>query len=144
MLPALEVNRTLGAGKLFTNISPTAPNMKTLIIGATDNADRYAYKALKLLRQYGHEVVAIGNRSAIVDGVPIIVGKPTISDIDTITLYINPAIQRDYGDYILSLRPRRIIFNPGTENAQLAQLARQNGIETENACTLVLLQTRQY
>ena len=118
--------------------------MKTLVLGASDKSDRYAYQALRLLWQYGHEVAAIGNRTATVGDVAIHSAPRNESNIDTITLYLRPDRQIEYYDYILSLQPRRIIFNPGTENAELEQIARQNGIETENACTLVLLRTGQY
>ncbi|MBK8470805.1 MAG: CoA-binding protein [Sphingobacteriales bacterium] len=118
--------------------------MKTLILGASDNPERYAYQALRLLRHYEHEVVAIGNRTAKVLDVAIHNTPQNTGGIDTITIYLRPDRQTAYYDYILSLQPRRIIFNPGAENAELEQKAQQNGIKTENACTLVLLRTGQY
>lgn len=118
--------------------------MKTLILGASDKPERYAYQALRLLRHYEHEVVAIGNRTTKVGDVAIHSTPQNAVDIDTITIYLRPDRQTAYYDYILSLQPRRIIFNPGAENAELEQKAQQNGIKTENACTLVLLRTGQY
>lgn len=117
---------------------------KTLVIGASENTERYSYKAIQLLRSYGHEVVAIGNKTGFVGDVVIENEKKPFNDIDTITLYINPVIQRGYYDYILATAPKRIIFNPGTENNELAELANSKGIATEDACTLVLLRTGQY
>lgn len=118
--------------------------MKTLVLGASTKPNRYAYKAIHLLRQYGHEVVAVGRYTGQVAGVPIQQEHPANETIDTVTLYINPALQRSYYTWLMQLKPRRIIFNPGTENSELQALARQNGIYTEEACTLVLLNTGQY
>lgn len=120
------------------------PMKKTLVIGATPNPARYAYLAVMRLRQYGHEVVPVGIRKGSVDGVEIQHGTPDIKDLDTVTIYLNPQRQQAYYDYILSLKPRRIIFNPGAENPELSKLARENGIETEEACTLVMLSIGVY
>ena len=117
---------------------------KTLILGASDNPARYSYLALNRLKNHGHPVVAIGRKETVVAGVPIQKGTPQEQDIDTITLYLNPFHQQMYYDYIVSLRPKRIIFNPGTENEELAALAARNGIKTMEACTLVMLSTGQY
>lgn len=117
---------------------------KTLVIGASENEDRYAYKAVKKLLQHGHDVVALGNKAGQIDHVNIETEKKSFENIDTVTLYINPAIQKDYYDYIVSLQPKRIIFNPGTENIHFEKLAKAKGINTEEACTLVLLSSHQY
>ncbi|MCB0571162.1 MAG: CoA-binding protein [Phaeodactylibacter sp.] len=117
---------------------------KTLVLGASDNPLRYAYSAVHQLLSKGYEVIAIGKREGETFGVPIQRGMPGLSDVHTITLYINPGHQKAYYDYILGLRPKRIIFNPGTENAELAALARQRGIEVEMACTLVMLAVGNY
>ena len=117
---------------------------KSLVIGASENPARYANMAIRLLNKIGHEVVAIGKKSGIVDNVEIETNFPSYLNIDTITMYINAEQQKDYYNYILSLKPKRIIFNPGTENTELSKLAKENNIETEDACTLVLLQTNQY
>jgi hypothetical protein len=117
---------------------------KTLVIGASDNPARYSNMAVRRLRQHGHEVVAIGRKKTAVGDVPI-ENEPQIrNDIDTITLYINPTHQEEYYEYFLSLEPRRIIFNPGTENDELERLASEKGIQCDEACTLVLLGTGQY
>ena len=104
-------------------------NKKTLVFGASANPDRVSYEAVARLRAKGIEVVAIGQREG---------------DIDTVTLYLNPERQKAYYEYILSLKPRRIIFNPGTENAELIRKAREAGIEPLIACTLVMLAMNNY
>lgn len=113
--------------------------MKTLVLGASIKPERYSNMAILKLLANAHEVEAIGNREGMVRNVEIIKGNPDLKDVHTITLYINPKIQKEYYDYILSLKPKRIIFNPGTENSELFDLAKANDIEVENACTLVLL-----
>ncbi len=117
---------------------------KTLVLGASDNPARYSYLAIQRLRKYGHPVVGIGRKNTKVDDVNIDKEKIPATDIDTITLYMNPTHQQEYYDYILSLKPKRIIFNPGTENDKLVELAKEKNIETMEACTLVLLSTGQY
>lgn len=116
----------------------------TLVLGASNNSDRYSFLAMNKLKAYGHPVVAIGKRPAEVNGINIITDKPALTDVNTVTLYLNPANQIPYYDYILSLKPKRIIFNPGTENPELAALAIANNIEPIEACTLVMLSTNQY
>lgn len=117
---------------------------KTLVLGASDNPSRYSYLAVNRLRSHGHPVVAIGKKNTMVADVPIEKEKKDWRGIDTVTLYLNPTHQQQYYDYIISLKPRRIIFNPGAENDELADLARKNGISPVEACTLVLLSTNQY
>lgn len=117
---------------------------KTLVLGASDKTDRYSNMAVKKLVAFKHEVVAIGNKEALINNIQIIKDKPALTGVDTVTLYLNPANQKPYYDYILSLNPKRIIFNPGTENEELEKLAADKGIETMEACTLVLLSTNQY
>ncbi|HMP93266.1 MAG TPA: CoA-binding protein [Phnomibacter sp.] len=112
---------------------------KTVIIGASDNPSRYSYLALHRLIGRGHPVVAIGAHSGKAAGVDITTAHPQEADVDTVTLYINPKRQPAYYDYIVSLQPRRVIFNPGTENEEFAQLLRNKGIEAKEACTLVML-----
>lgn len=121
-----------------------ADTKKTLVLGASDNPSRYSYLAVQRLRSHGHPVVAIGKKATAVSDVTISTEKKTYDDIDTVTLYLNPSIQQEYYDYIISLHPRRIIFNPGTENEELEQLAAKNNIKTIEACTLVMLSTNQY
>ena len=117
---------------------------KTLVLGASDNPARYSYLAMNRLKAHDHPVVAVGRRETDVDGIHITKSPVQENDIDTVTLYLNPTHQQEYYDYILSLNPKRIIFNPGTENPELMKLAKERGIEPVIACTLVLLATGQY
>jgi predicted CoA-binding protein len=117
---------------------------KTVVLGASENPSRYSYLAVNKLRAYRHPVVAIGNKKGAIGDVVITTERPNEKDIDTVTLYLNPQLQQQYYDYILSLKPKRIIFNPGTENDELEELATSNGIQAMEACTLVLLGTGQY
>lgn len=119
---------------------------KTLIVGATPNTGRYAFLAAEMLTDYAHDFVPLGIKKGEVLGRQIldIKQKPAISDIDTITLYIGPAHQPEWYEYLLSLKPKRIIFNPGTENSAFEAMARARGVETLEACTLVLLRSGQY
>lgn len=118
--------------------------MKTVVLGATPNPSRYAYMAVKSLQRHGFEVVPIGRKEGEVGGLEIINDKPQLEDVHTITLYLNPTNQIEWYDYILSLKPKRIIFNPGTENPALTKIAKDNGIETLYACTLVMLSMGNY
>jgi hypothetical protein len=118
--------------------------MKTLVIGATEKKEKYAYKAIHSLIGKSHQVVAIGARKGIALDVVINTENIDFKGIDTVTLYINPTIQKEYYSYIISLKPRRVIFNPGTENPEFYTLLNDNNIESEVACTLVLLATNQY
>jgi predicted CoA-binding protein len=117
---------------------------KTVVLGASDSPMRYSFLAVRRLKSYDHPVVAIGKKKGSIDDIQIITEHPLIDDVDTITLYLNPMHQKQYYDYILSLHPKRIIFNPGAENTELESLAKQNGIQPINACTLVMLSTGQY
>ena len=117
---------------------------KTMIIGATNNPGRYASLAAHRLTAHGHEIVNVGIKTGDVAGVPIERAGKIHPDVDTITLYVGPQHQSEYFDYIIKTKPKRIIFNPGTENHELENLAEENGIETMDACTLVLLSTGQY
>ena len=117
---------------------------KTLVLGASDNPSRYSYLAIQRLKNHGHPIVAIGRKHTLVADVPVETEKIHFDNIDTVTLYLNPQHQQEYYNYILSLKPKRIIFNPGAENEELENLARQHQIKTLDACTLVLLSTGQY
>jgi predicted CoA-binding protein len=116
----------------------------TLVLGASENPDRYSNRAVLSLRKHGKSVAAVGLRMGRVGDVEITNEKKLFGDIDTVTIYLSKKNQVPYYDYILSLNPRRIIFNPGAENDELAALAVKKGIECEEACTLVLLATKQY
>ena len=117
---------------------------KTLVIGASTNKERYAYLAVEMLNNNLYPVVAVGNKKGVIGATSIETEMLPFNDVDTITLYINPSIQKEYYDYIFSLNPKRIIFNPGTENNELGVLAKQKGVQVLEACTLVLLSTNQY
>ena len=117
---------------------------KTLVLGATTNESRYAYLAANRLVRSGHSIVNVGIKPGEVAGVPIEKPETIHTDIDTITLYVGPQHQEELYDYILNTHPKRIIFNPGTENSALRRMADEKGIETEYACTLVLLSIGQY
>ena len=117
---------------------------ETVVLGASQNEERYSNMAVKKLVANKHSVTAIGNKEGIINDTKIIKDNPSISDVDTVTLYLNPKNQKPYYDYILSLNPKRIIFNPGTENEELEKIANEKGIKTMEACTLVLLSTNQY
>ena len=117
---------------------------KTVVLGASQNEERYSNMAVKKLVAHKHPVTAIGNKEGIINDIKIIKDNPSINDVDTVTLYLNPQNQKPYYDYILSLNPKRIIFNPGTENEELEKIANEKGIKTMEACTLVLLSTNQY
>jgi predicted CoA-binding protein len=117
---------------------------KTLVLGASTNPARYSYFAVNMLREKGHEVIGIGRHTGKVIDVEIESEKKPIENLDTVTLYLNANNQKPYYDYIFSLQPKRIIFNPGAENEELASLAKEKSILTQQACTLVLLSTGQY
>lgn len=119
-------------------------NKKTVVLGATTKPDRYAFLAINKLVEKGHTVLAIGQNVGEVAGVKIHTKAIPLKNIDTITLYLNPLRQRDYYNYIVEAKPKRVIFNPGTENPELYQLLELNNIKAQVACTLVLLTTNQY
>jgi hypothetical protein len=117
---------------------------KTLIVGASTNPDRYSYKALIKLRQHGHEVVAYSNKEGELLDVIFITNFPNNEDIDTVTMYVGPKSQKDIIPLIESLKPKRVIFNPGTENDEAYEVLKKSGILYEEACTLVLLNLDLY
>lgn len=119
-------------------------NKPTAIIGATPKPERYAYLATSKLKKYGHSVYPVGIQSGEIEGESILTDKPQLQDIHTVTLYVGPQNLTSWEDYILSLNPKRIIFNPGTENPDFEKKATEKGIECLEACTLVMLSTDQY
>lgn len=119
-------------------------NKKTVVLGASTNPTRYSYKAVNHLKDHGHEAVPVGIKKGAIAGIEILNDSPEIEGVDTITLYLNPTRQVEYYDYILGLKPKRIIYNPGTENAELMKLTEAQGIETVIACTLVMLSIGDY
>ena len=118
---------------------------RTLVLGASPNSERYSYKATLRLAENGHDVFPVGLRAGLIGSHKILLNNPGLKNIDTVTLYLGPKNQASYYDYILNqIKPNRIIFNPGTENEELIKLAKSAGIETEIACTLVLLSINNY
>lgn len=117
---------------------------KTIVLGASINPGRASNRAVMQLKQQGIPLVAIGARDGEIYGEKIITGMPRVSNVHTITMYLGDKNQKPYYQYILSLQPRRIIFNPGAENPELCQLAAENGIEVTEACTLVMLSVGNY
>ena len=125
------------------NANPVQPKI-TLVIGATENPQRYANRAAWSLRQHGHEIELLGLRAGSIDGHPIRTGQPSLPDVDTVTIYVGPHNQPPLYDYIRQLKPRRVIFNPGAENPDFARQLQHEGIEPINACTLVMLSVGTY
>ena len=117
---------------------------KTVVIGASPNPERYGYKATSMLREYKHDVIPYGAKKGEIEGLAILNDLPEDDDVDTVTLYLNPANQQEYYNYIIGLHPRRVVFNPGTENPDFERQLIDNGIQPLEACTLVLLRTGQY
>ena len=117
----------------------------TAVIWASPNENRYSYRAVQMLKSRGHEVLPLGNRKGEIGNQEIVTDWPKlVENLDTVTLYVGPQHQPPLYDYIFELKPKRIIFNPGTENNELVELAREKGIETEYACTLVMLSVGNY
>lgn len=117
---------------------------KTMVLGATPDSGRYAYLAANSLTRHGHEIINVGIKQGVVAGVPIQKPDEIHADVDTLTLYVGPSNQRPLYDYILETNPKRIIFNPGTENMELEAMAQKQGIETVHGCTLVMLSIGAY
>jgi predicted CoA-binding protein len=116
------------------------------VIGASNDPSRYAYKAMEMLAEYGHKPIPVHPREDEVLGQKVIhnLGELAGQKIDTVTVYVNPAISDKYEKDLIAVHPKRVIFNPGAENPKLSSSLTKNGIEVENACTLVLLRTGQY
>lgn len=119
-------------------------NKPTAVIGASPKPERYAYLATMSLKKHGHTVFPVGIHAGNINGEVIFIDKPQLKDIHTVTLYVGPRNQPFWIDYIFSLNPRRIIFNPGTENPEFFESARAKGIECLEACTLVMLSIGNY
>lgn len=130
----------------MTSSQLTNPSSKpiTLVLGASENPLRYSHRAVRMLAAEQLPVVAVGRREGHIDEIPILKGQPAYDRIHTVTLYVGPRHQAEFLDYIRSLNPKRVLFNPGTENADFERALQRSGIETERACTLVLLGTGQY
>jgi uncharacterized protein len=117
---------------------------KTLIIGTSTDSSRYSYLAANRLVSYNHEIELLGIKEGVVAGKEINTEKVKFEDIDTVTLYLSSQRQSEYFDYVADLKPRRVIFNPGTENPTFENFLTEKGIEPIEACTLVMLATGQY
>jgi len=125
-------------------IQETTENKFTLVIGASLKGHRYSNQAINLLRNYDIQTAGIGLRSGMVSDVELSTEKEMYKYVHTVTLYLNAKNQAPYQDYILSLKPKRVIFNPGAENRAFAKVLEENGIQTLEACTLVMLRTNQF
>lgn len=117
---------------------------KTVIIGASTNPERYGYKATVALQRHQHPVVPVGIREGEINGEKILLGKPEIKNVDTVTLYVGPQNQPEWYEYVIGLNPKRVIFNPGTENPEFEKRLEKQGIEATEACTLVMLSIGNY
>lgn len=118
--------------------------MKTLVLGASTNPERYSYLAVNRLIDHGHEVVPMGIKKGSVRGIQIENSKVDLKDIDTVTLYLSPKNQEEYYDYLIRIKPRRVIFNPGTINPEFIKKLDKEGIEVVDACTLVMLSANTF
>ena len=118
--------------------------MKTVVIGASENTQRYADMATRMLQEYKHEVVPVGLKEGSINGTSILTDEAEITDVHTVSLYVGPKNQPHWKEYILNLKPERIIFNPGTENPEMEKAARQAGIKTVHGCTLVMLRSATF
>ncbi|MEQ9424601.1 MAG: CoA-binding protein [Cyclobacteriaceae bacterium] len=119
---------------------------RTVIVGASPNQSRYAYMATVKLKKFGHDIIPLGIRSGEIENTPItdLRQKPEFGKIHTLTVYLSPAHQDEWRDYLLSLKPKRIIFNPGAENPSFEAAARSENIEVVHGCTLVMLSTNEF
>ncbi len=117
---------------------------KTLVIGASENPERYSYKAIKMLNEHHHPILALGTRTGEVDGIKIQKEIDKNEEVHTITMYVGPKNQPAYFELITQLKPQRLLLNPGTENPEMEKLAKENNIEVIHGCTLVMLSTGQY
>ena len=129
---------------MYNDLARSNADKPTVIIGASSKSNRYSYLAANRLQAYGHSIYPLGVRAGLTAGHPILTDRPQLQDVHTVTVYINPTRQPDWYQYILDLKPKRVIFNPGTENDHLVELLEENKIEAVEGCTLVMLSTGQY
>ncbi len=123
----------------------TPPRQRVVILGASDKPERYAHQAQQLLVRHGHEVIPIHPRLKEIEGVPVVADlAQVVGPVDTVTMYVGPAISSGLGEKLIALKPRRVLFNPGSENPPLNTQLQAAGIGVEEACTLVLLHTGQF
>ncbi len=121
-----------------------AQGKKTLIVGATAKEGRYANLAAYRLLRHGHDIELLGLHEGDIEGHPIRTGEPDLQGIDTVTMYVGPQNQPKLYEYIKRLKPKRVIFNPGAENPEFEKQLQAEGIETVDACTLVMLSVGNY
>jgi len=117
---------------------------KMIVLGATENPDRFSCKAVKALLRNDYEVVPVGFRKGFIKEIEILTGKPQFEDVDTVLIYMGAKKQKEFYDYIQDLKPRRVIFNPGAENPELQDLLKSQGIETVKDCALILINTDSF
>lgn len=117
---------------------------KTLVIGASTNEERYAYKCIVMLRENGIETVALGRRNGLVADVQIDTDNKGYADIHTVAVYMSAKNLATFEDYIVSLKPQRVLFPPGTENPKFEKKLTKANIAHEQACPLVMLVARNY
>jgi predicted CoA-binding protein len=123
----------------------TSKSERVVIVGASDKPDRYAHRAQVMLKEYGHEVIPVHPRLTQIDGVPVVADLSQVAGpIDTVTMYVGAKISADMTDKLIALKPRRVIFNPGAENPELAASLSAAGIEPQETCTLVILRTGEF
>jgi predicted CoA-binding protein len=117
---------------------------KNVVLGASPNHSRYSNKAVRSLLKRDHEVVPVGTKAGEIKELEILTGKPEIPDVDTVLLYLAANRQPEYYDYIIGLKPRRVIFNPGTNNPEFIDLLKENEIEAVEDCALIMLNSGEY
>lgn len=129
----------------MTTSSKAAPNSLVAVLGASPKEDRYSFMAVKMLKEYGHKPIPVHPAGHPVDGSEAVRALGDIAqEVDTLTMYVNSSISNELTSSILDLKPRRVIFNPGSENQKLAQKLAENSVQVVEACTLVMLRTDQF
>lgn len=127
----------------MTHASPA--RKRVVVLGASDKPERYAHQAQQLLVRHGHEVIPVHPRLKEIEGVPVVADLAQVAGpVDTVTMYVGPAISSGLDEKLIALKPRRVLFNPGSENPTLSTQLQAVGIGVEEACTLVLLHTGQF
>ena len=122
-----------------------SPSQTVAILGASNKPERYAYKSLKLLQEYGHQVIPVHPKLKTIEGVPVLASLRDIkTEVDTLTLYVSAERLLPLINDIIALKPGRVIFNPGTESLDLMSQLGKKGIAYERSCTLVLLRSGQF
>jgi predicted CoA-binding protein len=115
-----------------------------VVLGASPNPERFSYKAVKRLISNNYQVVAIGKRAGFIGNIPIVTGQPALSDVHTVLMYLAPYHQGEIFEYVVSMRPRRVIFNPGTESPEFKEWLESYNIEIVHDCSLVMMATGRF